>query len=227
MLAIASRSFSEVLSPPFRAILWKSLGITVALLFLVWASIQGTVNYFIDFADYPWLETVVSLLTGIGAFVGLGFLIAPVSAIFAGLFQDEVAELVEQHDYPADPPGKAMALIPSLVLAVKFAGVIILGNLFALFLLLVPGINIIAFFMVNGYLLGREFFQFAAMRQTSEAEARRLRKVHGGTVMIGGMLIACVLAVPILNLLTPIFATVFMVHLFKRVHARTPDDSVR
>ena len=227
MLAIASRSFSEVLSPPFRAILWKSLGITIALLFLVWASIQGTVNYFIDFADYPWLETVVSLLTGIGAFVGLGFLIAPVSAIFAGLFQDEVAELVELHDYPADPPGKAMALIPSLVLAVKFAGVIILGNLFALFLLLVPGINIIAFFMVNGYLLGREFFQFAAMRQTSEVEARRLRKAHGGTVMIGGMLIACVLAVPILNLLTPIFATVFMMHLFKRVHARAPDGSVR
>ena len=226
MLSIASRSFSEVLSPPFRAILWKSLGITIALLFLVWAAIQCTVTYFIDFTDYPWLETVVSLLTGIGAFVGLGFLIAPVSAIFAGLFQDEVAELVEQLDYPADPPGKAMALIPSLLLAVKFAGVIILGNLFALILLLVPGINIMAFFVVNGYLLGREFFQFAAMRSTSEAEAKRLRKAHSGTVMVGGMLIACVLAVPILNLLTPIFATVFMVHLFKQVHARSLSASI-
>ncbi|AXS39025.1 sulfate transporter family protein [Breoghania sp. L-A4] len=221
MLSLATRSFSQVLSPPFRAILWKSLGITVALLIVVWMAIQGTVVYFIDFTSYPWLETVIGILTGIGALIGLGFLIAPVSAIFAGLFQDEVADLVESQDYPADPPGKPMALIPSLWLAVKFAGVVILGNLIALILLLVPGINIVAFFLVNGYLLGREFFQFAAMRDVDEAAAKRLRKAHGGTVLLGGLLIAGVLAIPILNLLTPIFATVFMVHLYKRVRART------
>lgn len=221
MLSIASRSFSEVLSQPFRAILWKSLGITIVLLILVWLAIQGTVAYFVDFASYPWLETVVGILTGLGAFIGLGFLVAPVSAIFAGLFQDEVADLVEKLDYPSDPPGKAMDLIPSILLAVKFAGVIVLGNIFALFLLLIPGINIVAFFLVNGYLLGREFFQFAATRFLSEAEATRLRKANGGTVLFGGFLIAGVLAIPILNLLTPIFATVFMMHVFKNVQARS------
>lgn len=220
MLAIASRSFSEVLSPPFRAILWKSLGITIALLVVVWLSIQGAVAYFIDFAEYPWLETVIGVLSGIGAFVGLGFLIAPVTAIFAAIFQDEVAELVEKLDYPTDPPGRAMALLPSIWLTVKFTGVVILGNLFALILLLVPGINIMAFFIVNGYLLGREFFQYAAMRQASEADAQRLRTANGGSVFFGGLIIAGVLAVPILNLLTPIFATVFMVHLQKQAAAR-------
>lgn len=221
MLSLASRSFAEVLSPPFRAILRKSLGITIGLLIVAWMAIQGTVAYFIDFTEYPWIETMIGILTGVGAVVGLGFLIAPVSAIFAGLFQDEVAELVDQLDYPADPPGRATPLIPSIWLAVKFAGVIIVGNLLALILLLVPGINIVAFFLVNGYLLGREFFQFAAMRLTDEAEAKRLRKANGGTVLLGGLLIAGILAIPILNLLTPIFATVFMAHLFKKIHARS------
>jgi uncharacterized protein involved in cysteine biosynthesis len=43
-------------------------------------------------------------------------------------------------------------------------GIVLVGNIIALMLLLVPGVNIVAFFLVNGYLLGREFFEFAAMR---------------------------------------------------------------
>lgn len=217
MLAIALRSFSQVLSPPFRAILWKSLGITIALLVVVWAAIQGGVAYFVELDQYPWLSWGISFLAGIGAFIGLGFLVAPVTAVFAGLFQDDVAELVEARDYPADVPGRAMPLLPSLLLSLKFLGVVILGNLFALMLLLVPGINVIIFFVVNGYLLGREFFEFAAMRFVSPQEARALRRARSGTVFLGGLVIAALLAVPILNLLAPIFATVLMVHLYKRV----------
>ena len=50
-----------------------------------------------------------------------GFLLAPVTAIFAGLFLDEVAKHIEQHDYPEDTPGKEMELVPSIFLAIKFA----------------------------------------------------------------------------------------------------------
>jgi CysZ protein len=71
--------------------------------------------------------------------------------------------------------------------------------------------------VVNGYLLGREFFEFAAMRFRPPEEARAFRKAHGTTVFLAGLLIAGFLAVPILNLLTPIFATVMMVHLHKRL----------
>lgn len=221
MLALAARSFAQVLSPPFRSILWKSLGITLALLALVWLGISTAVGYFVDIAAYPWLDTAVNVLTGIGALIGLGFLIAPVATIFVALYQDEIAEKVEAADYPADPPGRAMPLIPSIVLSLKFLGIVILGNLFALFLLLVPGINIVAFFLVNGYLIGREFFEFAAMRFHPPETARQLRSAHGGTVFFAGLLIAGILAIPLVNLLAPIFATVLMVHLHKRLAART------
>ena len=66
-----------------------------------------------------------------------------------------------------------MPALRSLVLALKFFGIVILGNLLALLLLLIPGVNIGAFFLVNGYLLGREFFEFAAMRFRPEPRPRR------------------------------------------------------
>ena len=112
-----------------------------------------------------------------------------------------------------------MPVLRSIVLALKFFGVVILGNLLALFLLLVPGVNIAAFFLVNGYLLGREFFEFAAMRFRSEQEAKDLRRRNAGTVFLAGLVIAAFLAVPILNLLTPLFAAAMMVHLHKAVSA--------
>ncbi len=221
MLSSASRAISQVFEPQFRKIFLKMLGFTLAVLLVIWIALQGLVAGFVEL-PYPWLETALSILTGIGAVIGLGFLIAPVSALFAGLFQDEIADIVEARDYPSDPPGKAMPVIPSVILALKFTGVVILGNLFALFLLLIPGINLVAFFVVNGYLLGREFFEFAATRFMPVQEAKRLRKARSGTVFMGGLVIAGVLAVPILNLITPIFATIFMMHLFKRVQKGAP-----
>ena len=138
----------------------------------------------------------------------------------AGLFQDEIAGTVERLGYPADPPGRDVPLMRGLWHTVKFTGIVILGNILALLLLLIPVVNIAAFFVVNGYLLGREYFEAAAMRFHSEADTKRLRQDNAVTVFAAGLVIAAVLAVPILNLVTPIFATSFMVHLHKRIAAR-------
>ena len=90
-------------------------------------------------------------------------------------------------------------------------------NVLALFLLLVPGVNLIAFYIGNGYLLGREYFELAAMRHIPSAEARSLRKANRGTVFLAGLIIAGLASVPILNFLTPLFATGFMVRVFKSI----------
>lgn len=218
MFSDALRALGQVFAPPFRAILLKSLAFTLAVLMVIWIALQAVIAAYVDL-PYPWLETVLSVLTGIGAIFILGFLVAPVTALFAGLFQDDVADIVERSDYGRDAPGRAMPLAVSLLATAKFTGVVILGNLFALVLLLVPGVNLVAFLVVNAYLLGREFFEFVATRFMDPAEARALRKAHSGTVFMGGLLIAGLLAVPVANLVTPVFATIFMVHLFKRIQA--------
>jgi CysZ protein len=113
--------------------------------------------------------------------------------------------------------------LPALLQSLKFFGVVIAGNIVALLLLLVPGVNIAAFFVVNGYLLGREFFEFAAMRHRPEADAKALRRRHTGTVFLAGLLIAAFISVPLLNLLAPLFAAAMMVHLHKMIAAGDPE----
>lgn len=216
MIAAALAAFTDVFSPPFRAVLWRSLGLTIALLIGVWFGLQALLSLFVAL-PYPWLETTIAIVAGLGFFVGLVFLVAPVTSLMAGLFQDDIAEVVERTHYPGDRPGQALSLARSIPAALKFTALVIGVNLVALLLLLVPGVNVAVFFIANGYLLGREFFEFAAFRFRPPAEARRLRRAHAGTIWIAGLLIAGLLAIPIANLLTPLFATAFMVHLYKQL----------
>jgi CysZ protein len=239
ILDAARAAAGQLFSPEFRSVLAKTLGLTLLALVALWFGLKELFDWlalpWID-ALLPglpswagWLSLVAAVIAGIGLALGLALLIAPVTAIIAGLFLDDVAETVERTSYPLDPPGKAVPVLQSMVLALKFFAVVIVGNLIALLLLLVPGVNIGAFFLVNGYLLGREFFEFAAMRFRPEKDAKALRSRNAGTVFLAGLVIAAFLAVPLLNLLTPLFAAAMMVHLHKMIAAKDarPAETVR
>lgn len=217
-------------TPEFRSVLIKTIGLTLLMLAGLWFALKALFSWL----AMPWLEAllpglpewagwigvVATFLVGFGIALALALLIAPVTAIVAGVFVDDVAEVVEREDFPADRPGTAVPLLRSLVLAVKFFGVVLAGNLIALLLLFVPGINVAAFFLVNGYLIGREFFEFAAMRHRPEADAKLLRRKYSGRVFLAGLVIAAFLWIPIINLATPLFAAAMMVHLHKRIAER-------
>jgi CysZ protein len=230
ILEAARAAIARLFTPEFRAVFLKSLGLTLLMLLAAWFGLREL----FEWLAMPWLDAllpglpgwagwlgfVAAIVAGVGLALGLAMLIAPVTALIAGLFLDDVAEVVERTDYPADPPGTPMPAIPALWLSLKFLGVVILGNIVALLLLLVPGINVAAFFIVNGYLLGREFFEFAAMRHRPQAEAKAMRRRNRFTVFLAGLVIAAFLAVPLRNLLTPLFAAAMMVHLHKIVAVR-------
>jgi CysZ protein len=232
ILDAARLAFGRLFTAEFRAVFLKALGLTLAALVVLWLLLHWVFDAYalpwigVLLPGMPslagWLSLAAAILAGLAMALGLALLIAPVTAIVAGLFLDDVAEFIEKADYPADPPGRAMPLLRSIVLSLKFFFVVIAGNIVALLLLLVPGVNFAAFFLVNGYLLGREFFEFAAMRFRDEADARALRRRHAPTVFLAGLVIAGFLAVPLLNLLTPLFAAALMVHLHKMVTANAP-----
>jgi len=171
-------------------------------------------------AGYPWAGTVLTWVLGTGLVIGMGFLIAPVTSVFAGVFLDEVAEEVEGKHYPQDEPGTALTLMQSAGITARFLGLILVGNFIALMLVLFLGLGVIIFFLLNGYLLGREYFQFAALRHRSLEEVNALRARHGLEIFLAGLVIALVLAIPIVNLLTPLFAGALMVHVFKGIETR-------
>ncbi|GIL02407.1 MAG: cysteine biosynthesis protein [Alphaproteobacteria bacterium] len=214
---------NQLFAAEFRHLFWKSIGITLLVLAAAWLVLEALVSTLLAplLGPWPWLATALVWLTGAGMFVGAIFLIAPVSAALAGVFQDEIAAAVERRHYPADAPGLPLPLLPSIWLSAKFLAVVAAANIVALLLVLLPGINFAVFFVVNAYLIGREYFQFAAMRFGGEQRANALRRANATTIFLAGLVITGFMAVPLLNLATPLFATALMVHLHKRIAART------
>ncbi|WP_062228170.1 sulfate transporter family protein [Aureimonas frigidaquae] len=230
ILSAARLAARDVVSPPFRGTLWKVLGLTAVALIALWFAVRWlfevvAIPFFARFApDMPsWADnagTYAGLAAGIALALLMAFLIAPVSAIIAGLFLDDVAEVVERTDYADAAPGVALPFLRGIVLSIKFFGIVILGNLVAFALLWVPVVNVGAFFIVNGYLLGREYFQFAALRYRSEEDASAMRHRYGTRIFLAGLVIALILAIPIVNLVTPLFAAAMMVHLHQKLARR-------
>ncbi len=206
----------QILTPPFRTVLWKTLALTLALLALVWVALHKLIVAGIAL-PYPWAAAALSFISGVSLFIGLAFLVAPLSFIVAGFFFDELAEEVEHELAPCEAPGRALSLRNAAWLAVKFSAVALGVNLAALLLLLVPGVNAAAFFGANAYLFGRGYFELAASRYLTLNEVRRLRKKNALRLFGAGLFMAAILGVPGLNLLTPLFGTAFMVRITRDI----------
>jgi CysZ protein len=220
MIKDATAAFAEIFSPRFRTVLWKVLALTAALLLLATAALHHTLLSFVHLS-YPWLQTAVSVFAGVGLLLASIFLVAPISTLVAGFFVDDLAERVERDIDPHGEPGRALPLMRAAALSLRFAIVSVGVTALALVLLLVPGINAIAFVGANAYLLGRQYFEFAALRYRSFEDAKALRLRHWPTVLFAGLLIALFVSVPLLNLLTPLFGTALMVRVHKRLSRHT------
>jgi CysZ protein len=224
LLRAAVAAWRQVLSRPLRAILWRSLALTIALLGLVWFGLTRLFSHYLKghplSAEYPILDGFAFFLAGAGLFVALAYFLPAISAVVAGYFLDDAAGVVERTDFPADPPGQELPVGKALLYGLRFAGLSLVVNLVALLLFFIPVVNIVAFFGANAYLLGREYFELAALRFRPAAEASRMRVENRPTVLLAGAMMAGLVLVPVLNLLTPLFGVALMVHVHKALSAR-------
>jgi CysZ protein len=221
ILSAAFAAFAQIFTPPFRRVLWKTLGLTLLLLVLVFVAAETALAHFLVL-PYHWLSTSLTLLAALALLIGFAFAITPVSFLVAGFFFDELASIVEAEIDPQHP-GRTAPLGQQIRVAVVFALLALALNIVALALLLVPGVNAMIFLIVNAYLLGRGYFELAALRHRPVADIARLRRAHGFQIFLAGMFIAALAAVPIANLLTPLFGAALMV----RVHDKIAMGSVK
>ena len=230
----AARAISQMLSPPLRAVLWKSIGLALALIVVVAIVLNSLISWLLGagstavenglgpHAHMPAtvLGWVLSIAAGLGIVVGSVMLMPAVTAFVASFFADEIADEVEREHYPSDPRGVALPLWVAVVEGGKTAVSAVLVYLCALPFLLFAGFGVVIFFLATAWLLGREYFDLAAMRFRPPDEAKAFRKHYAGTVFVGGLLIAAFVSVPIVNLATPLFAMSLMVHVHKRLGRR-------
>lgn len=235
MLDAAAKALSQMLSPPLRAVLLKAVALAIALIIvigfalerlLVWllGSGMGSIEDHVgNFAHVPLeiLAWLISIAAGFGIILGGVFLMPAVTAFVASFFVDQIAEEVERTYYPADAPGFALPLGRAVIEGGRTAILAIVVYLCALPLLLLA-VGAMIFFFATAWLLGREYFELAAMRFHPPAEAKRLRKLNATTVFIAGLFIAAFVSIPLVNLATPLFGMAFMVHMHKRLVGAKP-----
>ena len=112
----------------------------------------------------------------LGVIVGSIFLMPAVTALVGSFFVDEIALAVEREYYPSEPPGTALPFSRAMLEGGKAALLAIVIYLVALPFLLAAGLGAVIFFVATAYLLGRVYFELAAMRFHSVGDAKRLRK---------------------------------------------------
>ena len=196
--------------------MWKSLGLTTAILVLAGVGLDRLALSFIHVGPV-WLSAIFSVVVALGLIAGMIFLAAPTVLLVASFFLDDIAAIVEREIDPGGAPGRPLPLAASVATGLRFAMLSILINIVAIVLTLFTGIGVVSFFLLNGYLLGREYFELAAMRHMPPSQAAALRLRYGWQVYLAGIIVSGVVAVPVLNLLTPLFATAFMTRFYKRV----------
>jgi len=237
MLDAAVKALSQILSPPMRSILWRSIGLALVLITVLAIGLQRLLSWFAD-SGGVWAEGmlgpnfhstlnvlswIVSITAGLGVVLGGIFLMPAITSLVASLFVDDVADHVEREHYPAEQPGVALPVAIAMTEGVKTALLTILVYIVALPFVLFAGVGFIVFFVATAWLLGREYFELAAMRFRSPADAKAMRKDNAATVFTAGLFIAAFVSIPIVNLATPLFGMAFMVHMHKRLSGPRPE----
>jgi CysZ protein len=237
MLDAAVKALSQILSPPMRSILWRSIAMALVLITVLAIGLQWLLGWFADYGEVwaegmlgPGFHTslnilswIISIAAGLGVVLGGIFLMPAVTSLVASLFVDDVAEHVEREHYPAERPGTALPFHLAITEGIKTALLTILIYLIALPFVFIAGAGVVVFFIATAWLLGREYFELAAMRFRSPAEAKAMRKQNAATVFTAGLIIAAFVSIPIVNLATPLFGMAFMVHMHKRLSGSRPE----
>ena len=216
MFASARRAANIVFDPAFLTVVLKAAGLTLLLFLVLFAAAEYAVR-FVPTTHMPELAAALPVLTAVLFLFLAIFLGPPVAALFATLFVEDIARAVEAKEYPSDPPARGAPFWQSFFVGLRLFGWVVLLNLLLLPIeLLLPGPGQVIGLLVNGWLLGREYFELVALRHLSRADVDGLRRQKSGAVTVAGVLIALLSAIPIVNLIAPLFGVALMVHEFKR-----------
>jgi CysZ protein len=227
MLTALCRAFYALSAPPLRRIVALSLMLAILTFALLWLAVAGAL-YNTAFFEWRPLNWIVELMGGL-AVLGLSWLFFPaVATLIMGLFLERIAAAVEALDYPGCSPPRRQPISETLGVMLRLTALTLLLNLLALpVYLLLPGINLFLFLALNGYLLGREYFEVVALRRLDAAATRAARNRFGLRVFLGGVVIAALFALPLVNLIAPVIATVFMLHVFEALPRIEPHPLTR
>ncbi|WP_299391637.1 EI24 domain-containing protein [Pelagibius sp.] len=233
MFQALSRAIGQSFDPAFRRVFNRSLLyslVTFVLLWLgAWFALEWAGEWLVAWlrgwsGEGFWVDVVDWLVSaaGIGAIAVVSFFLFPaVMVSIMALLLDDIAAAVERRHYSDLPPAREQPLGEAIFGNLIFVAVTLVVNLLVLplylILIWIPPLNLVLFYLLNGYLLGREYFELVSVRRMMLADSRRMRRRNRGRLILAGAVVTFLLTIPLVNLATPIIATAFMLHIFEQL----------
>jgi len=220
MFSGAGRALQMIFEPALFGVVLKSF----LLSFLIFAALFIAAEYGVQqlpALHWPWLNTLLALLAPVLVVALAFFLGAPVAAIFASLYLNRIAIVVEKKYYAGDAPSAGAPFFTSIMVTLRLLAMIVASVLALLPVdVALPVLGSVASLVVNAGLLGREYFELAALRHLPRNEVDAMRKRHRLGIMGAGLVIAALAEIPIVNFVAPLYGAAFMVHVFKHFQHR-------
>lgn len=244
MIPAFSAALRQLGDPPIRRVIWR-VALWTALVFTLlgwglWTVIMGIVADFdastiFGFIPFEWLrDAIIGLVEFIIALLGVFIFLAMFWLLFAAIVQfvasfylERVAAAVEARHYPDLPAPGGLKIGEAISASLRFFATLVVFNLLLVPVYLIPGIGILAFYLLNGYLMGREYFETIAARRSDHEGLRALRQSSRGRLLVAGLIITVLLSVPVVNLVAPIVAAAAMVHIYQGIAARRATELAR
>jgi uncharacterized protein involved in cysteine biosynthesis len=214
MIASLTKAIAQLPDPRFRRVLGTGLAGTILLYGLVYAAVGWGLGRLQPFG-IGWADTLTDLAGGLAVFVVTLMLFPTVATLLMSFWLETIATAVEDKYYPALPSPRRQGWTEGLWIALRFSAVALLINLVALplyLLLLFAGIGVGLYYIVNGYLLSRDYFEIVAGRRLAPGAADALRHRHRFRLWLLGVALAFLSTLPVINLVAPLIATAAMVH---------------
>ncbi|MFW0777917.1 MAG: EI24 domain-containing protein [Rickettsiales bacterium] len=206
-----TKAVGSLFAPGMIGILLMSLVITITALACFFF---GASAFFFWLFESSWLAWLGAFGSGIFSW----FLFPAIMPIIVNFFDTRIVRLIERHQYPHAQGAIEPPFLPEFLHDARFTLKALLLNLLALPFYLIPVVNLLLFYSLNGYLLGKEFFIMVARQHIPIDDAVALHKRHTRTASLAGTGLAIAATIPIINLFAPIWGIAVMTHLYHAIN---------
>ena len=146
------------------------------------------------------------------------FIFPYVLLLMTALFQEQIIDLVEARHYPNLPIPMKRRLSQEIMQQARFFLKVFLINLVLLplyLILLFTGFGLIVLLaLVNGYLIGVEYYSMVSQRRLTRSQHEKALRKNRVSVHLYGIGLYVGMLVPVLNLVIPVLGCIIMTHLF-------------
>ena len=172
----------------------------------------------LPFSSVPWLDSIIDAFGVIGSGILVWFLFPLLLPVIILLFHEKVAVIIEKKEYQGCVLVESKNPLKSAWLEIKFCLWALLLNIMCIPFYFIPIINVLVYYLLNSYLLGKEIFNIISTRYIDNKAATKLWKSSRYTVLGAGFFITVLSNIPFLNLITPLFAIILMVQIVQTGH---------